>query len=226
MRAALSIVIPTLNAEGGLPLGLGSLMEGLNAGLIREVVVSDGGSTDATCAMAEEAGALVVKGPAGRGGQMRRGADVASGTWLLFLHADTELSDGWSDAVQAHINTEQRAGYFKLQFDANGLAPRLVAGWANLRARLFGLPYGDQGLLISRKLYDEIGGYDDIALMEDVAIARKLKRQLHPLPATAKTSAARYQRNGWIRQSTRNLWRLMRYLAGSDPARLGRKYDQ
>ncbi len=224
MRAPLSIVIPVLNAEAALPLALGSLMEGLEAGILRELVVSDGGSTDGSCALAEAAGAVVVSGVAGRGGQMARGADAAGGEWLLFLHADTVLTDGWADVVVAHMASDQRAGYFRLRFSASGFWPRFVAGWANLRARWFGLPYGDQGLLISRQMYDAVGGFTDIELMEDVAMARALRGQLVGLPVEVVTSAERYQEAGWLRQGARNLWRLVRYLAGVDPAKLGRGY--
>ncbi|HBQ37206.1 MAG TPA: glycosyl transferase [Rhodobacteraceae bacterium] len=224
MRAPLSIIIPTLNAETDLPVTLAALIEGLQDGLVRELVVSDGGSSDQSCALAEAVGALVVTGAAGRGGQLRRGADAASGEWLLFLHADTVLSQGWSALVGAHISGQDAAGYFRLKFAASGFAPWWVAGWANLRARLFGLPYGDQGLLISRKIYDAIGGYADVPLMEDVAIARALRGQLRAVPVLATSSAARYQAAGWFGQGARNLWRLLRYLAGADPERLGRGY--
>lgn len=224
MRAPLSIIIPVLNAEGELPHALASLMEGVEAGLVRELVVSDGGSSDGSCALAEEAGGLVVHGAAGRGGQMARGADAAGGSWLLFLHADTVLADGWAEVVLAHIVSDQRAGYFRLRFAAEGFWPWFVAGWANVRSRLFGLPYGDQGLLISRALYDAVGGFKDIALMEDVAMARVLKGRLRGLPVEVLSSAARYRQAGWLRQGARNLWRLLRYLAGADPARLRRGY--
>ena len=224
MRAPLSIIIPVLNAEGELAHALASLMEGVEVGLVRELVVSDGGSTDGTCALAEEAGGVVVHGAAGRGGQMARGADAACGSWLLFLHADTVLAAGWAEVVAAHMARDQRAGYFWLRFAASGFWPWFVAGWANVRSRLFGLPYGDQGLLISRALYDAVGGFADMVLMEDVAMARSLRGQLRGLPMEAVTSAARYQEAGWARQSARNLWRLVRYLAGVDPERLGRGY--
>ena len=224
MRAPLSIIIPVLNAQGALPLALAALIEGVEAGVIRELVVSDGGSVDASCGLAEEAGAVVLRGPAGRGGQMARGAAAAGGSWLLFLHSDTVLSAGWSEVVLAHMVADQRAGYFRLRFAADGFWPWFVAGWANRRSRLFGLPYGDQGLLISRELYEAVGGFEQIALMEDVAMARRLKGQLVGLPVEALTSAARYQEAGWLRQSVRNLWRLVRYLAGADVERLGRGY--
>ncbi len=225
MRAPVSVIIPTLDAAAALPPTLGALGEGLQAGLIRELIVADGGSTDATRAVAEQAGALWVPGAAGRGGQLRRGAAAAAGEWLLFLHADTRLSEGWPQALLEHLRDRpQRAGHFRLAFRAEGRAARLVAGWANLRARAFGLPYGDQGLLVPRALYDSVGGYPDIPLMEDVAIVRALSGQLSPLEATAWTSAERFLRQGWLRRGGRNLLTLTRYLMGADPERLARDY--
>lgn len=223
MRAKLSIVIPTLNAAHALPACLGALIEGVETGLVRELIISDGGSEDATCAMAEEVGALVLTGPASRGGQLRRGCAAANGTWLLILHADSHLPPGWSALVADHIQNSAPA-HFKLRFDTPGIAARLVAGWANLRARLFKLPYGDQGLLISRSVYDAAGGYPDIPLMEDVALARVLGRSLQTLPMALTTSAARYQRDGWLRRGARNLTLLLRYLLGADPEDLARRY--
>lgn len=228
MRAPLSVVIPTLNAAEGLPDCLGALTEGVTAGLVRELVISDGGSSDATGELAQAAGALWIVGPAGRGGQLRRGAAAAQGAWLLFLHADTVLSPGWSAAVEAHMrDVPDRAGWFRLAFDARGLAPAWVAGWANLRARALALPYGDQGLLVSRALYDSVGGFDDMPLMEDVALVRRLgRRRLAPLEAVARTGAGRYLRAGWVRRGARNLWTLARYFAGADVARLARRYGR
>lgn len=223
MRAALSVVIPTLNVDAALPACLGALMEGLEAGVIRELVISDGGSGDATLRIADAAGAVIVRGAPSRGGQLRRGAKVAAGEWLLFLHADTDLPQGWSAAVSDHMACGG-AAYFRLGFDAAGAMPTLVAGWANLRSRLFGLPYGDQGLLIPRALYDAVGGYPDIALMEDVAMARALRGRLSALPLRVRTSATKYQREGWVRRGARNLVLLLRYFAGADPTRLAARY--
>jgi rSAM/selenodomain-associated transferase 2 len=223
MRAGISVIIPTLEAEPGLPACMAALFEGLHAGIIREVIVSDGGSRDATLAIAEEAGAVVVTGPASRGGQLRRGAAAAGGAWLLFLHADTVLPEGWAGAVAARMETGGAAA-FRLRFDTGGMAARLVAGWANLRTLAFGLPYGDQALLVSRRDYEAAGGYRDIPLMEDVALARALGGRIALLPLAVTTSAARYRRDGWLRRGGRNLWLLARYLAGADPERLAARY--
>lgn len=231
MPAPLSVVIPTLNAAAELPECLASLMEGVSEGLIHELIISDGGSEDATTEIAADVGASLVTGPASRGGQLRRGCAVAKGDWLLVLHADTQLSPGWAAVVAQHLEGagdegRQRApAYFNLRFRAKGLAPSLVAGWANLRSRLFGLPYGDQGLLISRAAYLEAGAYPDQPLMEDVELARRLSN-LQALAVEARTSAARYQRDGWLRRGGRNLLTLLRFLLGADPKTLARNYHK
>ncbi|MGB5556470.1 MAG: TIGR04283 family arsenosugar biosynthesis glycosyltransferase [Paracoccaceae bacterium] len=225
MVAPLSVVIPTLDAEQELPDALQCLMEGVSAGLVRELVISDGGSRDATLAIADAAGAVVVSGPAGRGGQLRRGAAVASGQWMLFLHADTHLAAGWVCAVEYHIRQSEAAAVFKLRFRADGIRPRIVAGWANLRSKM-GLPYGDQGLLISREFYDKLDGYPDIPLMEDVAMARKLHRNIRLLSVRASTSAHKYIHEGWLRRGARNLLTLMYYLAGVAPEKLVSRYQR
>ncbi len=227
MRAPLSIIIPTLEAEATLPAALGSLVEGLEAGILREVIVSDGGSRDGTCEIAEAAGCEVIRGAPGRGGQLRRGAAAAGGEWLLFLHADSRLRPGWCRAVQAHMKGHpESAGWFALRFDTPGFMPRFVAGWANLRARTLGLPWGDQGLLIPRALHDEVGGYRDIPLMEDVEMARALSRRLRlrPLGAICETSARRYRQEGWLARGARNHWLLLRHFCGADPSSLQRSY--
>ncbi len=223
MRAELSVVIPTLDAEAGLPACLSGLMEGVEAGLIRELVITDGGSTDATLTIAEEVGAQVVTGPASRGGQLRRGVAATQGAWVLVIHADSVLPAGWAEAVAVQISTGKPA-YFRLRFDVTGLAPQAVALWANLRARWLGLPYGDQGLLVARADYDAVGGYRDIPLMEDVVLARALRGRLTRLPMAITTSAAKYQRDGWVRRGARNLTLLLRFLLGADPERLARRY--
>ncbi|WP_377186631.1 TIGR04283 family arsenosugar biosynthesis glycosyltransferase [Ruegeria meonggei] len=222
MPAPISIVIPTLNAEDVLPASLHALMEGLHSGLIRELIISDGGSTDLTAQIADEAGAEIVTGPASRGGQLQCGCEAAKADWLLILHADTVLQGGWSKVVSDHLPIGKPAT-FRLAFRAHGFGPTWVAGWANLRSRVFGLPYGDQGLLVPRQTYLKAGGYPDQPLMEDVALVRALPA-ITLLNTRAVTSADRYERVGWVRRGVRNLWTLTRYFLGADPERLARAY--
>lgn len=221
MRAELSIVIPTLDAEACLPAVLIALMEGVEAGLVRELIVADGGSRDATRIIADEVGAVWVEGQAGRGGQLARGVARAGGSWLLVLHADSVPGPGWVEAVERGM-ARGGPGYFRLRFRAKGLGPRVTAGWANLRAGAFGLSFGDQGLLVRRSDLDAAGGYPDIPLMEDVALARALPRA-RPLDAWVETSWDRYD-GRWLAQGAGNLVRQARFLAGADPARLARGY--
>ena len=222
MRAPISIVVPTLNSEAALAGLLGDLGEGLAAGIIREVVITDGGSKDGTQALAEAAGAIWVDGPASRGGQLRRGCEAAAGDWILVLHSDTRLEAGWPDVVLAHLPGSAPAA-FRLRFDAKGLMPSLVAGWANLRSRIFRLPYGDQGLLVARADYEAAGGFPDQPLMEDVALVRALGR-IVLLPASVETGAERYIQGGWFRRGARNLWTLTKYFAGVSPETLAASY--
>lgn len=224
MRAPITVILPTLDAEAYLGACLQALMPGLEAGLLRELIVTDGGSSDSTVEIARAWGAEVITGAPSRGGQLRRGCKAAKGDWLLVLHADTVLAPGWVDPVIEHLATS-RAGWFRLMFLQGGTAGRIVAGWANLRARL-GLPYGDQGLLVPTRLYRDVGGYRDQPLMEDVAMARALRGHLTGIDAIAQTSAAKYRRQGWLRRGARNLWTLLRYAAGTSPEDLSRSYHR
>jgi len=223
MTAPISVIIPTLNAAANIGPTLAALAEGLNAGLVGELIIVDGGSEDGIDAIADDIGARFKTVTPSRGGQLAMGATLATRPWLLFIHADTVLSEGWLNAVQAHLATPDKAGYFRLRFDATGFVPRFVAGWANFRSRLFGLPYGDQALLISITLYANVGGHPNQPLMEDVALALALKGKLTPLHADAVTSAAKYQ-GQWLRRGGRNLTLLARYFLGANPERLARRY--
>lgn len=227
MPAPISIIIPTLNAEADLPVCLESLMPGLEAGLIRELVVSDGGSADRTAAIAEASGANLVSGEKGRARQLRAGADAARGDWLLFLHADTALSRDWVERVIQHIKSApDKAAVFTLAFRSDARMAKTVARRANRRARWLALPYGDQGLLIPRALYEETGGYDDVPLMEDVRIVQAIgRKRLSFLAAEARTSAAKYERDGWRTRSWRNAWLITQYLLGASPEKLSGRYS-
>lgn len=224
--APVSVIIPTFNAASDLGPCLGALGEALFDGLICEVIITDGGSDDDVADVADAVGAILVEGPPGRGRQLAAGVRAAKGDWLLILHADSVLEEDWAKVVAGHIRAHpDSAGYFRLRFDRDHRVARWTAAWANLRARLFRLPYGDQGLLVPRKAYERAGGYPESPLMEDVALARRLGRDLRPLAAEIVTSAERYERNGWFRQGSANLWRLIRYFCGVPPERLIRGYD-
>ena len=226
MPAPLSIIIPTLNAASDLPECLQALMPGLELGLIREVIVSDGGSDDATPRIAGDTGATWITGASGRGAQLAAGADTARGDWLLFLHADTYLSPDWAERAAHHMERRaESAAAFTLRYRSEDRAARWLEARANRRARMFGLPYGDQGLLISRKLYDAVGGFADVPLMEDVMIARALgKKRLVLLSADARTSAEKYERDGWRKRAWSNAFLLTRFLLGTKPEILAKAY--
>ena len=227
MPAPLSIIIPTLNAAADLPLCLESLMPGLEAGLVREVIVSDGGSEDATVVISEAAGARLMTGASGRGAQLSAGAEAARGEWLLFLHADTALSRDWAERVAQHMNhAADKAATFTLKYRSDARPARWLEARANRRARWMGLPYGDQGLLISRPLYDAVGGYPTVPLMEDVMIVQAIgKQRLVILDAEARTSAVKYERDGWRKRGWRNAWLLTRFLMGAKPEDLAKAYS-
>ncbi|MGE5200879.1 MAG: TIGR04283 family arsenosugar biosynthesis glycosyltransferase, partial [Acidobacteriota bacterium] len=198
------------------------------AGLLREIVVADGGSADATAAVAEAAGARVVHAPRGRGPQLAAGAAAATGEWLCFLHADTRLGPRWCDAVAqfvAHPGNEQRAGYFAFRIDDDTAAARRLERMVAWRARAWGLPYGDQGLVIAKRFFALLGGYPPLPLMEDVALVRRIgKLRLVALDAAALTSAERYRRDGYLRRSLRNLFCLSLYFLGVPPRAIRRIY--
>lgn len=228
MPAPLSIIIPAYNAEDVLPLCLGGLMPGLETGLIREVILVDGGSEDHTRRIAEGSGATVVTAPAkGRAAQLRHGFDQARGDWLLFLHADTALSRDWAERAKSHIaERRDQAAAFTLAYRSDHPMAKVVARRANWRARRLGLPYGDQGLLISRKLYSEVGGYPDTPFLEDVKIVRAIgKTRLALLSAEARTDAAKYERDGWRKRSWRNAFLVTRYFLGASPEKLAKSYS-
>lgn len=219
----ISVVIPTLNAARSLA----PCLEAVADELVSEVIVVDAGSTDDTAAIAVAAGArLVAEQRPNRGAQLAAGCRVAQGPWLLALHADTRLEPGWADAARRHMaRRPDKAGWFRFALDDPAPVARVWEGGVGLRSRL-GLPYGDQGLLISKALYDAVGGHFPLPLMEDADLVRRLgRRRLAPLGARAVTSAERYRRAGYFRRSARNWVLVSRWLLGADPADLARRYD-
>ncbi|MEO0613797.1 MAG: TIGR04283 family arsenosugar biosynthesis glycosyltransferase [Pseudomonadota bacterium] len=233
---SLSVIIPTLNAEAGLPACLESLVPGAVDGLIREVIISDAGSSDATATIVEALGARLVHGARGRGVQMITGATSARGTWLLFLHADTSLAPGWVSDVRRHLSERvahggHRVGVFSLAFDEDGLAPTLVAVGAMLRTRLLKAPYGDQGLLIHRDDYAAIGGFAPIPLFEDVDIIARVRRHfgrraISVMRTRAVTSAVRYRQDGYARRVLRNFLCVSLYRLGYAPEKILKIYHR
>lgn len=220
----LAVVIPALDEAECLPATLAALDEGRD--LIDEIVLADGGSSDGTLAVAERFGARVVTAPRGRGTQIDAGVAASSAAWLLILHADTVLAPGWAGAVRAAIHEGgMRARYGRLRFASADKRARMVEALVTLRCAIFRLPYGDQALLIPRALLDLAGGMPAIPLMEDVALARLLgPARLAPMAVTAITDAGAYERDGWVRRSVANLWRLGRYLAGARAEALVPRY--
>lgn len=221
----LSVVIPTLDVADELPATLAAL-EG--ARMIGEIIVADGGSADATVAIAQAAGARTISAPRGRGTQLAAGAAAASREWLLFLHADCRLAPGWEVAVDSFIAAPDalgRAGYFAFVLDDRSAAARRLERIVAWRSRVFGLPYGDQGLLISRSLYDAVGGFAALPLMEDVEFARRLgRRRLAPIGAPAFASARRYRQGGYLRRPLRNLLCLSLYFMRVPAGHIARLY--
>jgi rSAM/selenodomain-associated transferase 2 len=221
----ISVIIPTLDEAGNLAGALALLVD---SDLVGEVIIADGGSRDGTVALAEKAGVRVVEAPRGRGSQLRWGAEATTGGWLLFLHADCRLAGGWDAAVRAFVDapgSADRAGYFALVLDDDAPAARRLERLVAWRCRVLALPYGDQGLLISRMLYDRVGGYTAIPLMEDVDLARRLGRsRLRPIGATITASAKRYRRDGYWRRPLHNLFCLSLYFLGVPPARIAKLY--
>lgn len=227
----ISVVIPTLNAAPTLLHTLAALVPALVQGVVQEAIIADGGSTDDTSIIANAAGTRVVEAPVGRGTQLDAGAAIARGDWLLFLHADTVLEPGWAEEAEAFMERvgsgrrRQAAAYFRFSLDDDGFMPRLVERLVGLRCALLALPYGDQGLLISRALYDRLGGFRSIPLMEDVDLVRRLKRrEIVGLKSRAVTSARRYQTEGYFARGFRNFGLMALYYLRVPPRVLARLY--
>lgn len=217
----ISVVIPTLNAEAHLAQTLASLVPAAVDGLVREVIVADGGSSDRTLEIVDGAGAELVTSEAGRGAQLKAGAERARFGWLLFLNADTYLDQGWEREAHLHIERVQSgrrrasAASFRFTLDDEGMLPRTLETLVSLRTGLFKLPYGDQGLLISRALYDEVGGFDPLPALEDIDLVRRLgRRRLSVLNARAVASAEHYRRDGYMARMARSQACLGLYLLG------------
>ena len=220
----LGIVIPTLDEADYLSDLLGDLAR---LGLEHTVLVVDGGSRDGTVAAARAAGAWVMRSRQGRARQMNAGARLLRARWLLFLHADSRLGDAALRAVEVHVHEDRpEAGHFGLLIAHSHVHYRIIECVQRMRERLLGLVYGDQGLLIRRDLFQEVGPYPDEPIMEDVILTRWLGgggRRVR-LPAAVPTSPRRYEEEGRRRAWLRNAGLMSRFLAGTKPVHLAARY--
>ena len=221
----LSVVIAARNEAACLPALLADLATAST--LVREILVVDGESLDLTAEIAALAGARVMRRSAGRGGQLRDGVAASTGDWLLLLHGDVRLPPGWRQAVAGVIRGGDGAAWaFRLAIAGPHPALRLVESLVNLRCRWWGVPYGDQGLLLSRRSYERSGGIKPLPLMEDLEFALRLRRQvpIRCLDAEIKVNGRRWRRLGiwrttWINHRLRQAW-----FRGVSPAELARRY--
>ena len=223
--AQLSIVIPCLDEARGIGATLASLADARHRGA--EVIVVDGGSSDETLELARPGADAVVSAPRGRARQMNAGAEVAKGDILLFLHADTRLPHEADCLLLASLaETGKRWGRFDVQIEGKNPLLRVVAAMMNGRSRLTGIATGDQAIFVTRDLFDEVGRFPQIPLMEDIAITARLRHLARPLclRAPVTTSGRRWERHGVVR-TVLLMWRLrLAFWLGASPHRLAREY--
>tara|TARA_B100000700_G_scaffold68068_1_gene75318 strand:+ start:600 stop:1298 length:699 start_codon:yes stop_codon:yes gene_type:complete len=223
----LSIIIPSLNEEYKLPLLIADIRR---CNIPKEIVIVDCGSSDNTLLIARVTGckSLKVKEP-NRGHQLKVGASSSSGDWLLFLHADSRLEEGWFTKVHQIID-EAKSGdfawFFKFRVSNRRPVFRLMETIVSIRSNLLKEPYGDQGLLISKKLYTEIGGYKSLHLMEDLDIVIRLNKttRLKEIDAKIYTDSRKWRENNIIKQSISNALLRKRWLKGEASYEIHKEY--
>lgn len=222
----ISIIIPALNEAPCI----GQTVAGLAGQPGVEVIVADGGSQDRTVPLAKAAGAMVVMDAAlGRGSQQNAGARVAHGRVLLFLHADTLLPEGFAADIRKALNQPGNvAGAFRFAVDAKGWKFRLLEQCANWRAAWLGLPYGDQALFLPAARFWAMGGFKELALLEDLELVLRLRKigRIALLASPARTSPRRWQRLGIARATIVNQLILLGFFCGISPDRLARWYGK
>ena len=220
-----SIIMPVLNEEASLETYLRLLARPVH-GHDCELLIVDGGSTDATINIAERYGRVICSSK-GRAKQMNTGACFAQGDIFLFLHADTQLPDDALTAIEYALQTPQVVGgAFRLSFDCKSWLYQLVAFSTNLRSRLRTIFTGDQAYFMRAESFHTVGGYPDIALMEDLEIIKKLRGvgKVVLLPQYIKTSARRHEKIGLLRSVTFMWYMRTLYRFGVSPARLQQMY--
>ena len=218
----LSVVIPALNESARIADSVSRILAIWPSA---QVMVADGQSTDVTSALARAAGATVIPvAERSRGVQLRAGARATESEWILFIHADTRLTDEAAKAAKAYLAQPQgRIAMFQIRFDTPTFMLRFSSWWTRYDSVF--TRFGDQGILIRRDFYTSLGGFQSWPLFEDVDLIRRARRQgrIDVLPAKVLTSARRFRRHG-LRQQIRNSSLLLRFLAGADPRRLARHY--
>lgn len=221
----ISVIIPTLNEEDNIERCIRGIKKE-DAGC--EIIVADGGSTDRTVEIAgADEGIKVIRTGKGRGLQMNEGAAAAAGEILLFLHADTRLEEGWSSALLPSLKDRSVAGgAFTFKVDSPERHYRLIESWVSLRCSIFKLPYGDQGIFVRRDVFECIGGYREIPLMEDVDIIERVRKagRIAILDKKAFTHHRRWAKQGWVRASLMNQMIMLLYRLGGSPDRLAKIY--
>lgn len=221
----ISVIIPTLNEAESIVATLMPLQLLRQQG--HEVIISDGGSSDATIALSQPLVDRIINTGRGRASQMNRGALQASGEVLLFLHADTLLPDGAAQLIEEALSNKTW-GRFDVRLSGTHPLLRLIELMMNWRSRLTGICTGDQALFIRQGLFRGVGGFPEIALMEDIAISTALKPQSRPACITVPltTSSRRWESRGILRTMVL-MWRLrLAYFLGADPQRLASRYQK
>jgi rSAM/selenodomain-associated transferase 2 len=222
-----SIVIPARRGEEHLHALLRQLPPGRDA----EVIVAYGGplADDARRLRQSRRDVVWVESEEGRGPQLNAGAARAHGDWIWFVHADSRLPPDWIEAFRALASSPAVVGgSFAFQLDSEAWQARVLERGVAMRVALFGLPYGDQGIFVRRAVFQKMGGYAAIPLMEDVDLVRRLKREggLRHLSVNLTTSARRWERDGWWARSALNLVFLTLYELGASPAWLAKRYHR
>ncbi|MDP2135339.1 MAG: TIGR04283 family arsenosugar biosynthesis glycosyltransferase [Sulfuritalea sp.] len=224
LQPTLSIVMPVLDEAPQIVARLQAL-QGLRRHGI-ELVVADGGSHDATAQLAAAHADRVLLARRGRAAQMNAGAGASRGKVLLFLHADTTLPESAVAALATAVDGGAAWGRFDVRIDGRHPLLRVVERMMNWRSRLTGIATGDQAIFVRREVFDSVGGYPELPLMEDIALCAALRRRAAPtcLRATVVTSARRWERHGVLR-TILLMWRLRAaYFFGADPRRLAQRY--
>lgn len=221
----ISVIIPVLNEQKQIN-GLINHLRAIEANV--EIIVVDGDPSGSSLSVITAPDIICLIAQKGRGNQLAAGAAIATRDILLMLHADTLLPVNAFQAIQTEVARGASWGAFRLGIDASGVLYRIIEQTVDIRCKLFTLPYGDQAIFVNRTALGKVGGIPTIPLMEDVALTQRLKKAgclFALLPDQVRTSPRRWQKDGIIKRTAQNWWLLFRYLTGSDPHKLARRYQ-